>query len=123
MKLVLLSLLILSNLILASAGNADALTIPSGLSLPQTCKYTSPHEDFGTVYIERNDEISVKVTGLEGVSGAVVLHYTGTFPNGQMVFLQDDTGLPPEVKLLQDGGDSVFYGDTWGYDVHCDVTS
>jgi hypothetical protein len=112
----------------ASLGGAAgaALKIPSELRLPQTCKYLPPHEDFGTVALTRNDESSLTATGLEGADGPVVLRYAGSYvsPNGQVrVFLKDDSGLPPEVKALDDGGDTVFYGDTWGYEVHCDAAN
>jgi hypothetical protein len=41
----------------------------------------------------------------------------------QAISKQLRSRLPPEVKLLKNGGDIVFYGDTWGYIVRCDVTN
>lgn len=115
---------LLGTVIVASTGNAATIQIPGDLGLPQTCHYVPPHEDFGIVSIKKKDDNSIEVRGLRGVEGPIVLYYKGKFHNGQHIFMKDDSGLPPELKLLQDGGDSVFYGgDTWGYEVHCDVTN
>lgn len=123
MKIVkLFSVFVLSMSIFESGVIAAERNFPSNLRLPQICKYTVPHDDFGTVYIEKNNEASIKVTGLRAATKLFLMNYMGTFSNGQIIFMKDNSGLPPEVKLLPNGGDTVFYGgDNWGYDVHCDV--
>jgi hypothetical protein len=114
-------MLILGASFFGGDGSAATLPAPSGLRLPQSCKYLPPHEGFGTVIINQNDLNSIRVTGLEGVNGPIVLYYRGTFSSGEIVFMKEGRNLPPEVKLLPAGGDTVFYGNTWGYSVHCEV--
>lgn len=123
-KTILISIqFILGTSILGNIGYADEPQIPSDLNLPQLCLPTHPHEDFGPVHIEQNDERSVRVTGLYYTEGGpLILVYEGTYPNGQMVFALEDEGpFPPRVKLLVNGGKTVFYGGTWGYSVLCEV--
>ena len=116
----------LGTAIFGGMASAAAYKIPNGLSLPQTCEYLPPHANLGTVSIEKNDGSSIIAAGLNGTDGPVVLYYKGTYesPTGQVgVFMEDDSGLPPEVKLLNEGGNTMFYGNTWGYEVHCDATN